>query len=134
MGAGNPRDGPLKFAGCIAKIGLDARRAKPARRVGLSPQKRIGPAFRANGRTRTVAAQEGELVSERQQLCSDRVDQRVVIAIGEIGPANRALEQHVAHQRESRRMIDENNMSRRVAWAVQNIETMRAESDRVTLL
>ena len=39
---------------------------------------------------------KGDIVAQRQQLGHDRVNQRGVVAIGEIRAADRALEQHVA--------------------------------------
>src|ERR1017187_1122609 len=106
-------------------------RAETAHRAASCAQKRIGPTLRANGRPWTVPTEKGKLVPERQQLCPDRADQRIVIAIREVGPTNRALEQHIAQQRETRRMIHENDMPRCVTWAMQDVETMWTESDRI---
>ena len=43
-----------------------------------------------------MAADEADVVAERQQLGQNRVDQRRVTAAGQVGAADRACEQHVA--------------------------------------
>ena len=43
-----------------------------------------------------MAADERYVVAQREQLALDRVDQRGVVAVGEIGPADRAREEHIA--------------------------------------
>ena len=67
---------------------------------------------------RAVAGDEGDVVAEREQLVADAGDQVVVIAHREIGPADRALEQHVADHGEAGRAMDEHDMAGRVAGAV----------------
>ena len=51
--------------------------------------------LRAERRRRPVSRQEPDVVAQREQAAADGVDQRRVIAAGEVRPADRALEQHV---------------------------------------
>ena len=62
-----------------------------------------------------------------------RADQRGVVAIGKIGAADRALEQHVAHQRKPRRAGLQTPHARGVPRTMQHIETMLAECHAVAL-
>ena len=62
---------------------------------------RIAASFLAEARHRSVTGHETDIVAERPELGGDRFDQRRVIAAREIGAADRALEQHVADQREA---------------------------------
>ena len=50
-----------------------------------------------------MATQKAHLVTKRQQFARDAVDQRRMVPIGEIGTADGAAEQHVAHHRETQR-------------------------------
>jgi hypothetical protein len=54
----------------------------------VSAQERIGAALHADRRTRTMAADEGHVVTERQQLVVNAPQQRGAIAIGEIGSSD----------------------------------------------
>ncbi len=47
-----------------------------------------------------MAGQECHLISQRQYLVGDRLEQRLLAAVGKIRPTDRTLEQHIAHQRE----------------------------------
>ena len=58
-------------------------------------------AFLAESGHRPVARNERDVVPERPELLRDRRDQRRMVAAGEIGAADRALEQHVADDREA---------------------------------
>ena len=59
----------------------------------------------ADARARAMAADKTDIVAERQQLFGDRLDQRGVAAAGQVGAADRAVEQYVADMR-PRDMID----------------------------
>ena len=65
----------------------------------------------ADRRAGPVAAQEGDVVAERQQLVRDRAQQRVVVAVGEVGAPDRAAEQHVADEREAAPPADEHEVA-----------------------
>ena len=74
-----------------------------------------------------MAAYKADIVAQGQQLFLDRADQPWPVAIGEIGAPDPAAEDHVAHEGEALRFLHEHKMAGRVAWAVQNIQTERAE-------
>ena len=81
-----------------------------------------------------MAAEELDVVAEREQLAADRGNQRRVVAIGEVGAPDRALEQHVAHQRDAERGRDEDDMPRRVARAMQHGEFLAGDRDGLAFL
>ena len=56
----------------------------------------IGRPLVAKGRHRPVARDKGRLIAHRPKTLGDRVDQLLVIALGKVPTADRALEQHVA--------------------------------------
>ncbi len=61
-----------------------------------------------------MAGHEGDVVAQREQLLADTGDQLGVVAPGEIGAADGALEQHVAHPGDFLRFVDEYDMAGRV--------------------
>ena len=85
-------------------------------------RKRIAPAFLAEPAARTVAADEADLVAERQKLLLDRADQRGMVAARQVGAPDRAAEQHVADMGELRGAVVVDDMARRVARAMQHLE------------
>src|SRR4051794_25028763 len=64
-------------------------------------QKRIARALAADRAGRAVAADEGDVVAERQELFPDRAEQRLMAAARQVGATDRAAEQHVAHDGEA---------------------------------
>ncbi len=50
-----------------------------------------------------MSADDRDVISQGQNLVSDRFEQLPLIASGEIGPADRAGEQHVANDRQTLR-------------------------------
>src|SRR5690606_33115031 len=88
----------------------------------------------AEGRHLPVPGHEGHVIAERPELAGDRANQGGVIAAREVGAADRALEQHVADDREPRLAMEEHHMPGRVAGAVQHLETLGAELDGVAIL
>ena len=81
-----------------------------------------------------MAADELHVVAQRQQFLMDRSDQRGVVAIGEIGAANAAAKQHIAHNGQPHCLADKNHMARRVPGAMQHGETLGADLHHLTLL
>ncbi len=59
-----------------------------------------------------MSADEGVVIAERQQLGFDGFDERIVIAVGEVGAPDRAFEQHVTHQDEPLLGIHEHDRTR----------------------
>ena len=80
-----------------------------------------------------MAADEGGVVAQWPQLAGDRRDKVGMVAAGEIGAADRTLEQHVAHQRQLRLGMVEHHMARRVAGAVEHIEPQLAHAPRIAV-
>jgi hypothetical protein len=78
-----------------------------------------------------MAADERPLVAERQLLRPDRRDQRLVFAVREICAADGAAEQHVAHDQELLRAVDEHDRAGRVPGAVPDLELVAADRDGV---
>ena len=77
--------------------------------------KRIVAAFVADVRPRAVAGDELDIVAERPEALADGADQGGVVAAREVGAADRALEQHVADDRQMRGRVMEDSSLRRLA-------------------
>ena len=56
---------------------------------------------RRERRDGAVAADETDIVAEWQQLVDDRLDQRSVIAAGNVAASDRSAEQYIADMRET---------------------------------
>ena len=56
-----------------------------------------------------------------------------MVAARKIGPPDRSLEQHVANDGELRFGMVEDDMARRVAGAMADVEDQLADRDRVTI-
>ena len=69
-----------------------------------------------------MARHERGLVAHRPQARRDRVDQLLLVAVGEVPAADRAAEQHVADQRQLRFRVMEDDVPGRVAGAVADVE------------
>ncbi len=69
-----------------------------------------------------VATYERQIITKRQELGLDRVYQGIVVAVLEVGAADRTAEQDIADEREAMLGIDVDQRARRVPWAVMDIE------------
>ena len=69
-----------------------------------------------------MTGHEPHVVGERQELRADRTDQGVEVATREVGAPDRPLEQHVAHDREATRGVDEHDVSGRVTGTMTHLE------------
>ena len=69
-----------------------------------------------------MAAEELNVIAQREQFCPNGVQQGRCIAIGKISPPDGTLEQHIPHKGDAHRGIDEHDMSRRMARAMQHIK------------
>jgi len=58
---------------------------------------------------------ETDVVAKRQQLVDDRLDQRVVVAAGNVAAPDRAAEQHVADMGETHFLVEVHHAARRMA-------------------
>src|ERR1700733_12682747 len=90
-------------------------------------EKRIGQPLLADAGARTVAADEADIVAERQQLVLDRPDQRCMIAAGKVGSSDRAVEQHVADMRKAHLLVEEHHAAGRMARTMQDVEAQFAD-------
>ena len=91
------------------------RRAGDAK-TGLHPdEERIAPPLVADAACRAVAAEKADIVAQRQNLVADRGEQRLMVAAGQIGAADRAVEENVAEDRKARLAMNEDYMARRMA-------------------
>ena len=80
-----------------------------------------------------MAAHEGDLVVERQELARDRIQQGRGIAVWKVGAADRSAEQDVADDRERQVGRDEHEMTGRVAGTVQDVEFGPGDLDPLAL-
>src|SRR3954464_6782081 len=100
----------------------------------LTGEKRVGHPLLPEARAGAVAADEADVIAERQQLVLDRTDQGGMAAAGQVGAADRAVEQDVADMREAQAPIEKDDAAGRVAGAVQDLEGQLADADRVAFL
>src|SRR5215207_10836985 len=113
----------------------DQRTAGASRRPeSSSAQEGVCLALLAEGAHKSVAAEEGDLIAERQQLLFDRADERGVIAVREVGASDRAAEEDIADDREGLAAVDEDDAAGRVPGAMQHVKHKVADRERVTLL
>jgi hypothetical protein len=59
-----------------------------------------------------MAAEKPHVIAKRQYFPRDRGQQRLVVAIREVGTADRAVEQHIAEHRQAMRFAEEDHMPR----------------------
>jgi len=78
----------------------------------------VGAALAPEGALRPVAGDEHRVVAHGPQALRDAVDQMLVIALGEIGAADAAGEQHIANKRAVHLGRIKHHMPRRVARAM----------------
>jgi hypothetical protein len=81
-----------------------------------------------------MAWYEFNIVTQRPQALFNAVDQRLMIASGEIGASDGTLEQDITDNGDSITFVKKDHMARRVARAVQDIELLLANGDAVTLI
>src|SRR5216683_6955225 len=97
-------------------------------------EKRVGCALVTDRARGPVAADERYVVAERQQFFFDRADQHLVIAARNIAAPDRAPEQHVAHDGEPLRRVEEGHAARRVPRAMQHVEGEIVDADLVAFV
>src|SRR4051794_36271771 len=99
------------------------REAPGMRSAAVSSTKEgVRDAFLAECAGGAVPADEADVVAERQELLLDGPDQQGVIAPGQVRPADRPAKEHVAHESEAVRRVDEDDASWRMARAMEDIE------------
>src|SRR5690606_3771065 len=84
----------------------------------VADERIVGP-LGAEGGGRSVAGQELDVVTQREQLLANGVDQGGVVAAGEVGAADGAVKQHVADHGEAllRMHIDHVTRSSASPWS-----------------
>ena len=107
----------------LCRAGEDARptTGKP------STQKRVARAFLANRRLRAVAGEHGHVVGQRQHFLADAAQQQFVVAAGQIGPANRPREKHVAREKLRPVRVVKTHAARAMPRHEQNLERQSRE-------
>ncbi|MPN13388.1 hypothetical protein SDC9_160709 [bioreactor metagenome] len=81
-----------------------------------------------------MAGDEHRLVAHGPQALRNRVDQLLVVALGEIRAADAASEQHVAHKRPVDLRRVEDHVPGRVAGAVAHVQRLVADLHRVAIV
>lgn len=81
-----------------------------------------------------MAGREGDVIAQRQQVLRDGADQVTVVAAREVGAADAPVEQHVAHEGVAGAIVEEHDMARRVARAVQHLQRLPADADFVAIV
>src|SRR5690606_40567238 len=123
-GAAAQSAGPASWASGAPSAPARALAAPAARAVArrdapsgerVVPDEGIVGALLAEGGHRPVARHEGDVVAQRPELVADRIDEIRMVAAREVRPADRAVEQDVAHDREPRLPMEEHDMAGRVA-------------------
>ena len=80
-----------------------------------------------------VTGGEGHVITQRQQLGLDRVDQVSVVATWEVGAANAARKQHIAHKSVARGGLKKHHMAGRVAGAMQHLQLALANLHHIAI-
>src|SRR5262245_8878967 len=112
----------------------EAERASARAEGRRIEQERVGRALDPERGRRAVSRQEAHVVAEDEQPLADRADERVVVAAWEVRAPDRALEEHVAHQREARRTVEEDHVAGGVARAVLDLELELADRHALAAL
>src|ERR1041385_2800377 len=89
----------------------------------------VGDPLMPDGRAGAMAADKTDVIAERQQLFGDGTDQGRMAAAGQIGAADRAVEQHVADMGEAHLLVEKHHAARRMTWAVENVKRQLTDAD-----
>jgi len=81
-----------------------------------------------------MAADEAEIVAERQQLVDDRLDQRVVIAAGNIAASDRTVEHTSPTCAKRHLLVGEHHAARRMAGQCRMSKTQFADRNLIASL
>ena len=77
---------------------------------------------------------EGHVVAKRPQTLPNGLYKRAVIAAGKVCPSNRTLKQDVTDKSEPGRLVEEDDMARRVAGAMDDIKRETRDLNLVAIL
>ena len=81
-----------------------------------------------------MPADEVDVIAQGKQLGLNRVDERVVVAVGKIGPADRAAKQHIANEGEFLGPVVKHDRARRVTGAMENLEGVTGDCDGIAVV
>ena len=95
--------------------------------------KRVALALAPKAAFRAVAGDEDGVVAHGPQALGDAVDELLVVALGEVGAADAAGKQHIAHEGVARAFVEEHHVAGGVAGAVQHFERVLANADLVAI-
>ena len=88
----------------------------------------------AHGRGRPVPGQQGHVVAERPDTLAYRTQQRRMVTPRKVRAPDRALEDHVADDRDPRLPVKKDHMPRRVTRAMVDIERLLTEAHLIALI
>ncbi len=91
-------------------------------------------AFACKRALRPVARDEHRLIAHGPQALRDAVDQLLVVALGEVGAADAAGKQHVAHKSAVDLRCMKHHMARRVARAVAHVQRFVADLHLIAIV
>ena len=80
-----------------------------------------------------MSGQQGHIVSQWPDTFTYRLQQGLVITPGEIRPADRTLENHIANDRDPILFMHEDDVPRGVTRAVVDLQLLIAEPDLICL-
>src|SRR2546430_8873149 len=91
----------------------------------------VGSALASHSGFRSMPAVHDGRIRERKQLALDALQERLEVAAGQVGPPDRALEQHVPGERHTVSL--EHDAARRMARGVAHVELERAHPQQVAV-
>jgi hypothetical protein len=97
-------------------------------------RRRGSSAFRARRCCKARGRAQSDVLAQRPQLVRDRIEQLLVVALGEIGAPDAAAKQHIAHNRQPRGRVEKHHMARRVAGAVDHLKHQFAHADGIAIM
>ncbi len=89
--------------------------------------------FFADHRRQSVPWQNDEIIGQREQAASDPGDQGLMVAISEIGAANNATKQCIAHNGEFVFATYKDDMARRMSRAMRNFQGQPRQRDGLSI-
>jgi drug/metabolite transporter (DMT)-like permease len=108
-----------------------ARRGPALETKGGVRNKGIAPALLAKGGGGAMARQEGDVITQREELVADRADEGGMITEREIGAADGPGEEDIADNRKTRGSVVEDDMAGRVPGTVDDVKLCISDGDTV---
>lgn len=98
---------------------------------GAVPHEGIASAFLAEGRHGSVSRDEAGIVAERPETCANGLQQVRMVAAREIGATDAACKQNITDQGEVTLGVVEDDVSRRMSGAMQDVEGLFTDCDLI---